>query len=104
MFVQNVTHSIPASKKCLILVEELRSSKTVLVHLVLLSRQQKKRLPKVEEAVAEETTEEVLEVVTEAAEETPTETEEVIEETVTEEVSEDSEPTEEESNPEEVKD
>jgi large subunit ribosomal protein L31 len=50
----------------------------------------KKEAPKVEEAVAEETTEEVLEV--------------VIEETITEEVSEDSEPTEEESNPEEVKD
>ena len=64
----------------------------------------KKEAPKVEEAVAEETTEEVLEVVTEAAEETPTETEEVIEETITEEVSEDSEPTEEVSNPEEVKD
>ena len=64
----------------------------------------KKEAPKVEEAVAEETTEEVLEVVTEAPEETPIETEEVIEETVTEEVSEDSEPTEEESNPEEVKD
>ena len=64
----------------------------------------KKEAPKVEEAVAEETTEEVLEVVTEAAEETPTETEEVIEETIAEEVSEDSEPTEEESNPEEVKD
>ena len=64
----------------------------------------KKEAPKVEETVAEETTEEVLEVVTEAAEETPTETEEVIEETVTEEVSEDSEPAEEESNPEEVKD
>ena len=64
----------------------------------------KKQAPKVEEAVAEETTEEVLEVVTEAAEETPIETEEVIEETVTEEVSEDSEPTEEESDPEEVKD
>ena len=64
----------------------------------------KKEAPKVEEAVAEETTEEVLEVVTEAAEETPTEIEEVIEETITEEVSEDPEPTEEESNPEEVKD
>ena len=65
----------------------------------------KKEAPKVEEAVAEEeTTEEVLEVVTEAAEETPIETEEVIEETVTEEVSEDSEPTEEKSDPEEVKD
>ena len=64
----------------------------------------KKEAPKVEEAVAEETTEEVIEVVTEAAEETPTEIEEVIEETITEEVSEDPEPTEEESNPEEVKD
>ena len=64
----------------------------------------KKEAPKVEEAVAEETTEEVLEVVTEAAEETSTEIEEVIEETITEEVSEDPEPTEEESNPEEVKD
>ena len=64
----------------------------------------KKEAPKVEEAVAEETTDEVLEVVTEAAEETPIETEEVIEETVTEEVSEDSEPTEEKSDPEEVKD
>ncbi len=64
----------------------------------------KKEAPRVEEAVAEETTEEVLEVVTEAAEETPIETEEVIEETVTEEVSEDSEPTEEKSDPEEVKD
>ena len=64
----------------------------------------KKEAPKVEEAVAEETTEEVLEVVTEAAEETPTETEEAIEETIAEEVSEVSEPTEEESNPEEVKD
>ena len=63
----------------------------------------KKEAPKVEEAVAEETTE-VLELVTEAAEETPIETEEVIEETVTEEVSEDSEPTEEKSDPEEVKD
>ena len=64
----------------------------------------KKEAPKVEEAVAEETTEEVQEVVTEASEEIPNETEGVIEETIAEEVSEDSEPTEEESNPEEVKD